>query len=348
MDPSATLYFPEMPKIEYTLSFENYQEMMGSRGKKKTQRIPLAVALLGLLCILWGYSILKSNSNPDVPVLFFPGGFLLLGGLVLTGASMLLGLRVGNRPPVPDASAQRLEYALFHADKRIFDYDENGFRVRWYEGEDVRPWSNLRQIRDLKTLFVLGTATTFYWLPRDVLMREGKLEPLRARAESALLDGRGLLFEVPIRPSPFVYAAAGVTHFWHTRPLNRILTYTALTLAALWAVSSRAEFMPRPDYWLVALVPPLILVGEYFYCLKYYSRIDWSKHSTSAEILTDRIAYRSKSIRWVAFYRELTRVTEIPGAFLLYFRGARYHLIAKRGFSSDQLAQFRSLIHKKP
>lgn len=336
-----------MPKIEYSLSFENYQEMMSSRGKKKSQRTPLAVALLGLLCIVWGYSILKANANSDIPASFFPGGLLLFSGLVLTCAAMLLGLLIGSRSPALNAAGQRREYALYYADKRVFEYDDTGFRLAWYEGEDVRPWSTLRQVRDMKSLLVLGTVTTFYWLPKEALERANQLAVVRSRAEAALVAGRRFLFEVPIRPSLFVYAAAAVTHAWRTRYVNRILTYAALTLAALWFLASRVT-EGRHDYWLLLFAPPLILLYEYLNSLNHYFRADWSKGSPRGEILSDGIAYRSETVRWIALFRNLHRVIEIPGAFLLYFEVNTYHVIGKRGFSSDQLAQFRTLIHNQP
>jgi hypothetical protein len=73
---------------------------------------------------------------------------------------MILGLLAKPKSSRPDPTVLRREYDLFHADRRAIEFDENGWRLFWYEGEDVRPWSCLRQVYDLDTLLLLGTGTT--------------------------------------------------------------------------------------------------------------------------------------------------------------------------------------------
>lgn len=86
-----------MPKIEYTLSFENYLEMMsGSRKKVQVSRIATASAVSGLCCFAAGYSLLKLNVRGGA---FFPGGLLLMTGLVLTLLAMFIGLFATTKSP---------------------------------------------------------------------------------------------------------------------------------------------------------------------------------------------------------------------------------------------------------
>jgi hypothetical protein len=307
----------EMPRIEYKLSFENYLEMTCSRREKKDFRIPAVSAILGFFFIAAGYLLLRINIEAS----FFPGGLLLATGLLLTFLA---------------------EYDLFYADKRAISFDENGWRLLWYEGEDVRPWSCLREVYDLKTLLVLGTGTTNYWLPKDSLEAAGQLDHLKALAES-FLTSRQQVFQVPLRPSAQVYLAAKLFHNWRRQLTARLLCYAALMLVAYWILFSNPEQAALKSLWLFALVPFFLCLCEgLYYFVKHYTE-DWSKASQNVEIMSDCILYKTLTTRWIAEYRQLLELREIPGAFLLYFDRSSYHLIPKRGFSQKQVDQFRDI-----
>jgi len=60
--------------------------------------------------------------------------------------------------------------------------------------------------------------------------------------------------------------------------------------------------------------------------------------------MSDCISHKTKTIHWIVEYRQLMKLREIPGAFLLYFDLNSYHLIPKRGFLPGQIAQFREVV----
>jgi len=66
-------------------------------------------------------------------------------------------------------------------------------------------------------------------------------------------------------------------------------------------------------------------------------------HKAHVEIMSDCILYKTLTTRWIAEYRQLLELREIPGAFLLYFDRSSYRLIPKRGFSQKQVDQFRDI-----
>lgn len=328
-----------MPKIEYTLSFENYLEMVrGSQKGGQDLRIGLASAIAGLCCLATGYFFLKMNVNGS----FFPGGLLLMIGLLLTFLAMFFGVFAKPKSPPFDTTALRREYEVFHADHRSIDFDESGWRLSWYEGEDVRPWSCLRQIHDGETILMLATTTTGYWLPKDALQRVGQLDHLKTLAESYLTN-RKKLFEVPMRSSAQVYLVAAMFHHWRRQMLTKLLTCAALTLVAYWVVYAAPAQHAR-SLWGLAVVPVSLIFGEGLVYLRKYFNTDWSKTARNAEIMADCIGYNTKTDRWIAEYRRLQEVRELPGAFLLYFDRKSYHLLPKRGFSSAQIAQFKQTV----
>ncbi len=334
----CSIYSLKMPKIEYTLCFENYLEMTSSRREKRDLRIAAVCAISGFFCIAAGYLFLKINIEAS----FFPGGLLLATGLLLTCLATILGLLAKPKSSRPDTTVLRREYDLFHADRRAIDFDENGWRLFWYEGEDVRPWSCLRQVYDLDTLLVLGTGTTHYWLPKAALQRDGQLDQLKTLAET-FLTKRQHLFQVPLRPSALVYALANMFHSWRRHRLTRLLGYGAATLAAYWILYSGNDASPK-GVWPIAFVPLLLLLCEsLFYFVKYYKE-DWSRASENAEIMSDCIGYKTKMVRWITEYRELVEVREIPGAFLLYFGPNLFYTVPKKGFSPGQIDQFRDAV----
>ena len=83
---------------------------------------------------------------------------------------------------------------------------------------------------------------------------------------------------------------------------------------------------------------------EAVYYLPTYHAKEWSNVSETAEIMSDCMACHTSTVRWSVDYRRIVEVKEIFGAFLLYYDANTYHLIFKRGFSSDQVSQFKDLI----
>jgi hypothetical protein len=165
-----------MPRIEYTLSFENYLEMMSvPRKKGEVSRIATAAAISGLCCLAAGFAFLKMYIQGS----FFPGGLLLMICLLLTLLAMFFGLFAKPRSRQLDSTALRREYDLFHADRRTIEFDENGWRLSWYEGQDIRPWSCLRHVHDGETILALATVTTGYWVPKQALQCVGQLDQLK-------------------------------------------------------------------------------------------------------------------------------------------------------------------------
>jgi len=336
----ATLFYTtQMPRIEYTLSFENYLEMTSSRRGKPKYRAALISALIGFFFVAAGYTYLRIW--PETwPVI---GGSLLGLGLLTTGLALALAFFAKPKTSRPDMTTLRREYDRFFSDKRAIDFDENGWRVFWYEGEDLRPWSCVKEIHDLKTLLILVTETTYYWLPKVALEREGQLANIKALAETALTNRR-LLFKVPMRPSAFVYVVAKLSHNWRRQFTTRLLCYLAATLVVYWVVFSDADGTKPHSQWLLALAPVLLIFCESLYYFRKYFLANWSEAAREAEIMSDCVGYKTDSVRWIAGYRRLLESREVPGAFLLYFDPQSFHLIPKKGFSPDQLVTFRELL----
>ena len=116
---------------------------------------------------------------------------------------------------------------------------------------------------------------------------------------------------------------------WRCQPLARLLCLRALTLVAYWIFSS-ADALSK-SLWTLAAVPLFLILCEGLFYLAKYCTEDWSKASQNAEIMSDCISHKTKTIHWIVEYRQLMKLREIPGAFLLYFDLNSYHLIPKRG-----------------
>jgi len=327
-----------MPRVEYTLSFENYLEMTGPRTKVPRYRTALTCALVGFCGIVAGYGYL--HIWPDTKTII--GGSLLGLGLLATFLALVLSFFAKPKFSRPDTSLLEREFVRSHADKRAIEFDENGWRLFWYEGEDVRPWSCVRAIHELKTLLVLSTETTPYWLPKAALEEQGQLANFKALAEAALKKHE-VLFAVPMRPGVLVYVAAQLYHYWRLQLQSRVLWYSLATLFCYWIVASNSGAESHSD-WLVILLPVLFFICEILYYVRNYFFTNWSEASQDAEVMSDCVGYRTDTVRWIVGYRLLRKCRESPGAFLLYFEPSKFHLIPKRGFSKEQIAQFRKLI----
>ena len=327
-----------MNRVEYTLSFENYLEMTGPRSKKPRFKPALASALVGFCGIVAGYGYLQIWPDTRTTI----GASLLALGLVATFLAFLLGFFAKPKSAQPDTALRKREYFQSHADKRAIEFDEKGWRVFWYEGEDVRPWSCLRAIHEQKTLLVFSTETTHYWLPKGALEEQGELANIKALAVAALKKDEAL-FAVPMRPGVFVYVVAQLFHYWRLQLQSRVLWYSLATLFVYWVAVSGSETAPRA-VWLVFLVPILLCFCESLYYVRSYFFANWSDAAREAEIMPEFIGYRTATVRWIVSYRLLIKAKESPGAFLLYFSPSNFHVIPKKGFSREQIVRFRELI----
>lgn len=327
-----------MPRVEYTLSFENYLEMTGPRSKMPRYKPALISALVGFCGIVAGYGYL--HVWPDTRTMI--GESLLALGLLATFLALVLGFLAKPKFFRPDTAALEPEYARSHADKRAIEFDEQGWRVFWYEGEDVRPWCCVRAVHELKTLLVLSTDTTPYWLPKAALEEQGQLANVRALAEAALKNHE-VLFVVPMRPGVLVYVVAQFYHYWRLQLQSRAFWYGLATLFFYWNIALGSDMKPH-SVWLVILVPVLLCFSEVLYYVRNYFFANWSEAAREAEVMSDYIGYRTDTVHWIVGYRLLIKSRESPGAFLLYFEPSKFHLIPKRGFTKSQVAEFRKLI----
>jgi len=328
-----------MPRVEYTLSFENYLEM--TEGRRDAPRIhpTLIFVATGFCLLVAGYGWLQVMPESWSMV----GGLLLGFGLLATIFAALLGILSKRKDARPDAATLRREHQRYHSDHRAIEFDENGWRLFWYEGEDLRPWSCLRAIHDQKTLLILATETTYYWLPKADLQRENQFENLKSLAQNAL-DQHHKLFSVPLRPSLLAYIAAWMTHNWRRHYRGMLLGCAVLTLFFYWLYFANSSEESAHSPWLLAFVPLLVLTVEAVWYGRNYYFSKWAQSPQSIDITLDCIAYRSSAVQQLALYRRLFGYHEFPWGFHLYFDAKHLHLIPKRHFSPDQLIQFRKLL----
>jgi len=328
-----------MPRVEYTLSFDNYLEMTQDRRQVPRIRPAVMFVAIGFCLIVAGYGWLRVM--PDSWSIL--GGILLGFGLLAAVLAVLLGFLTKPKHARPDTATLRTEYQQYHSDKRAIEFDENGWRLSWYEGEDLRPWSCLRAIHHQKTLFILATETTYYWLPKADLQRDNQLDALTTLARNAL-DSRQKLFSVPLRPTVFVYIASWIVHNWRRRYKAMLLGCAVLTLFLYWLLFANSSNDSSYAPWLLALAPLAILAVEVLFYVRSFYFARWADAAPDVAITSDGLIYRAPAVHWVALYRRLTGFHEFPWGFHLYFDAERFHLIPKKHFSPGQLAQLRKLL----
>jgi YcxB-like protein len=331
-----------MNRIEYQLTFENFQEMTQGRLKKPRLRPSAIAALMGMSLMAVGYTCIQILPEAKIVV----GGVIFTAGVLAMGIAVVLGFAAKPRASRMEAVRLRSEYEGYYADKRTIEFDERGWRLFWYEGEDVRPWSCLTAIYNQETLLVLTTETTNYWLPKATLEKHGQLEILSALAQAAL-KGDGKLFSVAMRPSLASYIG---THFfdnWNRNLKRNLLLHCGAILLAYWLLFTLWSDGAPSFMWFVLLVPLSALACEALHYARIYAMSKWSEGPLEAGIMGDRIHYKTARMEWVARYRRLQKWKEFRSAFLLYFEPHSFHLIPKKGLSPDQIVQFRKLISQE-
>jgi len=296
-------------------------------------------ALSGFFLLLLGYVWVEflPERRPSV------GGVLLATGLISAFLAVPLALLARKRVFSSSLATLKEEYVRYHSDPRVLEFDEQAWKVHWYEGEDIRPWTTLRAFHNWKTLFILSTETTSYWLPKDALEHQGQLEAVRELAVAALRCGEKL-FSVPVCPSALVYTAASLFHNLRRAIGTRLLAYLLVALMIYWLGFSDPDLPKWGSLWLLLWVPVVLILFEALHILGTYYKSFRPKVSPQAEIMSDRIVYETEKTIWIGRYGRITEVREIPGAFLLYGNPQSFQLIPKKGFSAEQLRQFRELL----
>jgi len=326
-------------KVEYTLSFEDYLEMTANRRVQPDYVVAILFAVIGFFLLACGGLWLH----------FWPGhapfiGFTLVAsGVLMTFVALPMAAFAKQRPVPPDKCALKKEFVRYSSEPRTLEFDEQGWKVRWHDGDDVRPWPALKAIHNLKSLLVLSTETTPYWLPKAALKREGQLERLWDQAKAALRSGN-LLFTVPACPSAFSYAAAMLAHNLRRARTTRLIAYCTVMLMVYWFGFSNPEYPKAGPIWLILLVPVVLALFEGLYYVRGYFQTYRRKVSPRAEIMSDGIGYETDTVSWIVKYRRFTEVREIPGALLLYINPQTFYLLSKRGFSKEQLGRFKELL----
>ncbi len=123
-----------------------------SRREKPKYRAAAIAALLGFSFIALGYTYLQVWPGTRTII----GGMFLASGLLATGLALVLAFFAKPKSSRPDIKTLRGEYERSYSDKRAIDFDEIGWRLFWYEGEDV-------------SIFITGVVTsrlTFFATPR--------------------------------------------------------------------------------------------------------------------------------------------------------------------------------------
>jgi len=330
-----------MPQINYQLSFENYQEMTANRQTMPSYTATLWVALAGLGLILGGYLYLRLPLPDRWSIV---GGILLGSGLLLEFAATLLAflIKPKRRNKVPTSILQR-EYRQHFADQRSIEYDQAGFRVKWYDGEDLRPWSTVRGLHDMKTVLVISTVTTHYWFPKAALEPDDHLAQLRTLASTAL-NSKQVLFRVPIKPTALGYVAASIFDYWCSSVRTKLLIYLAVTVALYWVLCADWGYERQPSPFYFILLPFVLPFCQVLYFLRKHFSVKWADSAREAEIIEDRVTYQTAQARIAYEYRLLHDWREIPGVFMLYVAPSQFHFIPKFGFTPSQIEQFRKLL----
>jgi hypothetical protein len=331
-----------MNRIEYQLTFENFQEMTRDRVKK-TKFHPAAIAALtGLSLMTVGYTCIQILPEARIVV----GGVIFTAGVLAMGIAVVLGFAAKPKASRMEAVRLRSEYEGYHADKRTIEFDEKGWRVFWCKGEDIRPWSCLTAIYNQETLLVLTTETTNYWLPRAALEKDGQLESLSTLAQAAL-QADGKLFSVAVRPSLVSYIGTHFLDNWSCNLKRNLFLHCGAILLAYWLLFALWSDGAAALVWFVLPVSLCMLACEALHYARTYSGSRWSESPQEAEILEDRIYYKTARAEWVARYKRLQKWKESRSAFLLYFDPQSFHLIPKKDFSPDQILQFRELLSQR-
>ena len=328
-----------MFRVEYTISFENYLEMTAAGAVKTDYVIPFIFALVGFFLLacgsLWFY--IKPSSGS------FVGGTLLACGLLVTILALPAAAFARPRPGTAKTDELRRVYARYHSDPRVLEVDEEGWTVHWRGGVDTRPWPVLKAIHNMKTLIVLATDSTPYWLPKEALEREGQLKPLLHLAQASLRK-RELVCTVPACPSALVYSEAMLFHNLRRAVKTRLLAYAAVMLMVYWFGFGNPEYPKMGSPSIVLFVPVVLIVFEGLYYIQKFFQSYRKAVSKQAEIMVDCILYENEKVSWIAKYSGFTEVREIPGALLLYANPETFHLIPKKGFSGEQLQRFKELL----
>jgi len=337
-------------KIEFNLTFEDYLEWRNPNLTRKPSNAGIIVALVGFLSLGLGYAVLRSAPERSD---FFPGGVLLIGGLVTTLAAIPVGLLTGRPKPEKTRADLLAEFARLYGDRRSLEADETGWAFSYGTAVNKRDWTGLASIREAQRTLILTDLFAWYVLPKSVFSKE-QLQEFKRLCEQALIPPEKL-WSVSMVSTRADYARALVAHNWRKAPGTVLGLYVLGFISVLFIGFILADTSLLLGVFAVTLLALLVGAAQQLYYRRKFDQ-HYSSHSfQNADILKDAICFRASfglsvirasEIKKIA-YRWISDIHETKRSFMLYVAPKVFYIVPKAGFTSDQLDQFREFLRAR-
>src|SRR5260370_7233198 len=152
-----------MPKIEFTLSFDNELDVFGRTQNKNRLKFLRWLLALALLLIFVGFLFAHQESQSDsVP----PSGSLaVIVGVCLFLFYLPLWFFIYRPSANKQLQGSRETYEHYFAEPRAIEFGDSGWKYSYGESANSGPWSSLRSLAKLESTLVIADAFVQHFLP---------------------------------------------------------------------------------------------------------------------------------------------------------------------------------------
>jgi hypothetical protein len=324
-----------MPKVEFTLSFEDYLDYYGRGIPRRKTKIAGSVAVTGIAIALVGFLSAIESSDSVLP----NGALAISGGICMALMSIPLWFVVERRSPEKIKSEHRRSYESLFSAPRVLEFNTEGWSYSYGAAKNSLPWSDLTSVADLGRVLVLADRYVQYLLPVSAFSNE-TLKDLTEHCERAL-NWQPSEFTVPIRVNALAYIRARVAYRWRRATAQMVSLYflglvMASIIAAIFAAPISLTAWPIAAV-LILFMPLSEILVDAAKIRPYRANYSFD----SAAISSSSICFRDSKRLWNLPIKWLASWQETSGEFRLYVTDDQFYIFSKKRLSQKQSLQLR-------
>jgi len=324
-------------KVEFSLSFENYQDWCVRNSSTRRSKLISKLALSAFVLIGLGYFFAAHSKSSSVP----DGVLAIFVGFCLTALLVPLWFLLERENPEKSRLRHQDIFEKYFRQPRSLEFDESGWTFIYGNAVNARPWSDLTSFSDFGRTIVLVDTFVHYPLAAAAFTAEQK-ERLKELSEKALAP-EPKLFSVPMFCTSTAYVRSMAAHFWRKHTLRRLALYAlgcfcAFLMGTIFADAHAVT--PTPIILGLALLMPIIENATYLRKFNsYYSLYSFHSVDISQESLCFRKPLELRKIRldWI------TEIRETWMEFCIYVDDDLFYMIPKQGLPQEQIKHLRQL-----
>jgi hypothetical protein len=327
-----------MPKVEFTLSFEDYFGYYGRGASRRKMKIAGSVAMTGIAIALVGFLSAIESSDSMLP----NGAFAVSSGVCMALMSIPLWFVLERGYPEKIKREHRRSYESLFSAPRVLEFDTEGWSYSYGAAKNSLPWTDLTSLADFGRVLVLADRYVQYLVPASALSEETRKD-FTEHCERAL-NWQPSEFMVPIRVSALGYIRARVAYRWRRATAQMVSLYLLGLVLASIVAAIFAGALSVTAWPIAAVLISFMPLSEFLIHAAKIRPYRANYSFDSAVVSPSSICFRDPKRLWKMPTKWLISWQETSREFRLYVTDDHFYIFSKRGLGREQSLQLREAL----